>query len=280
MKHQSPLMLVFLSSSAVICVHLCPSVVKTIMYSPYDFNQSLAHRQEYVEERLKSGSPVIGISYDNGILLWTVKRTQRKLFEIYDQLMYGAIGNQADVEAVRLAAIDFAHQEGFSRSPDDVSIQRLIGFAISPPLKRAFGDPMSTPNVLRAIFAEVGRTRDTDTFFVLNYDGEYTTHRHIAVAGGSTGSEDAMIEKLKEFDGSPDLQTALQLAADAWRVGRRERFVDKSDDENGVQSTLNEENDPLAEALEDGSIEAAILERNSPRESKFRLLREDEISHR
>ncbi len=247
------------------------------MYSPYDFNQSLAHRQEYVEERLKSGSPVIGISYDNGVLLWTVKRTQRKLFEIYDQLMYGAIGNQADVEAVRLASIDFAHQEGFSRSPDDVSIQRLIGFAISPPLKRAFGDPMSTPNVLRAIFAEVGKTRDTDTFFILNYDGEYTTHRHIAVAGGSGGSEDAMIEKLKEFNGSPDLKTALQLAADAWRVGRKERVSDAIESD---QSTLSEENDPLEEALKEGSIEAAILERNSPRESKFRLLRAEEINHR
>src|SRR4028119_1987762 len=140
------------------------------MYSPYDFNQSIAHRSEYVEERLKGGAPVIGISYDGGALLFTVKRTQRKVFEIYDQLMYSAIGNQADVEAVRLASIDFAHQEGFSRSPDDVSIQRLVGFAISPPLKRAFGDPMTTPNVLRAIFAEIGQTPEKDQFFVLNYD--------------------------------------------------------------------------------------------------------------
>ena len=83
----------------------------------------------------------MGLSYDKGVLLFTVKRTQRKIFEIYDQLMYSAIGNQADVEAVRLAAIDFAHQEGFHRSPDDVSIQRLVGFAISPPLKRSLRRP-------------------------------------------------------------------------------------------------------------------------------------------
>ncbi len=105
------------------------------MYSPYDFNQSIAHRAEYVEERLKAGSPVVGLSYEQGVLLFTVKRTQRKVFEIYDQIMYSAIGNQADVEAVRLASIDFCHQEGFARSPDDVSVQRLVGFAISPPLE-------------------------------------------------------------------------------------------------------------------------------------------------
>ena len=239
------------------------------MYSPFDFNQSVAHRAEYVEERLKSGSPVVALSYDRGVLMWTVKRTQRKLYEIYDQLMYGAIGNQADVEAVRLASIDFAHQEGFSRSPDDVSIQRLVGFTLSPPLKRGFGDPMTTPTVMRAIFAEMGRTPERDSFFVLNYDGEFTTHSHIAVVGPSPAAEDAMIEHLKgqASGGPPDLKRALELARETWIVGRR----DKGDDED-------EASDPLKELLEDGgSIEAAILERFSPRESKFRLLNADEL---
>src|SRR5688500_6656347 len=116
------------------------------MYSPYDFNQSIAHRPEYVEERLKSGAPVVGISFGGGALLFTVKRTQRKVFEIYDQLMFSAIGAQADVEAMRLAAIDFAHQQGFSRSPDDVSSQRLAGVAIAPTIKLTFSDPMTSPH--------------------------------------------------------------------------------------------------------------------------------------
>lgn len=250
------------------------------MYSPFDFNQSIAHRQEYVEERLKAGSPVVGISYDRGVLLWTVKRTQRKLFEIYDQMMYGAIGNQADVEAVRLAAIDFAHQEGFSRSPDDVSIQRLVGFAISPPLKRAFGDPMSSPNVLRAIFAEIGTTPAQDAFFVLNYDGEFSTHNKFAIAAGSTAAEDAMFEELEKSEGVPDLTRALELAASAWRVASRTRHDERDEDDDApVQSTSNEQADPLEEALKEGSIEAAILERDTARESKFRLLTVEEISH-
>jgi proteasome alpha subunit len=248
------------------------------MYSPYDFNQSLAHRQEYVEERLKGGSPVVGISYDNGILLWTVKRTQRKLFEIYDQLMYGAIGNQADVEAVRLASIDFAHQEGFSRSPDDVSVQRLVGFTLSPPLKRAFGDPMTTPNVMRAIFAEVGRSPERDQFFVLNYDGEFTTHGQSAIIGGSDAAEEAMREELETQEGTPTLAQALELAANVWRAGSRQRVEPRDDDdEDAPQSTLSDE-DPLEEALKHGSIEAAVLERNSPRESKFRLLSAGEMT--
>lgn len=236
------------------------------MYSPYDFNQSIAHRAEYVEERLKAGMPVVGISFDAGALLLTVKRTQRKVYEIYDQIMYSAIGNQADVEAVRLAAIDFCHQEGFSRSPDDVSIQRLVGFVLSPPLKRAFGDPMTSPNVLRSVFAEIGRKPESDQFFVLNYDGEFTTHSKFAIAAGTDSAEDAMREVLNGFDSVPTLSDAIGRAKDALRAGLKTKNEDDHADR-----------DPLAEALEEGAIEAAVLERNTARESKFRLLTASEL---
>lgn len=236
------------------------------MYSPYDFNQSIAHRAEYVEERLKAGMPVVGVSFDGGALLLTIKRTQRKVYEIYDQIMYSAIGNQADVEAIRLASIDFCHQEGFSRSPDDVSLQRLAGFVLSPPLKRAFGDPMTTPNVLRAVFAEVGKSIENDQFFVLNYDGEFTTHTTFAVAAGTDPAEDAMRETLEGFKSLPSLADAIGRAKDALRAGLKTRLDDESADR-----------DPLADALENGTFEGAILERATPRESKFRLLRADEL---
>ena len=244
------------------------------MYSPYDFNQSIAHRAEYVEERLKSGMPVAAISYDNGVLLLTLKKTQRKVFEIYDQLMYCALGNQADVEAVRLASIDFCHQEGFSRSPDDVSIQRLVGFTLSPPLKRAFGDPMTSPNVLRAVFTEIGKTPENDQFFVLNYDGEFSTHSGYAVAGGTEGAEDSMSDLLKGFTSTPDLSNAIARAKDAIRAGLAYR---KGTDDEDDDDRSNDGTDPLAEALENATFEAAILERNTPRESKFRLLKPEEI---
>ncbi len=246
------------------------------MYTPYDFNQSIANRAEYVEERLKSGMPVAAVSYDQGVLLLTLKKTQRKVFEVYDQLMYCALGNQADVEAVRLASIDFCHQEGFSRSPDDVSIQRLVGFTLSPPLKRAFGDPMTSPNVLRCIFAEMGRTPEGDQFFVLNYDGEFSTHGAFAVAGGTDGAEDSMTEVLKGFSSTPDLENAIARAKDAIRAGLSYRKG--SDDEDEDTNDLGGDVDPLAKALENATFEGGILERNTPRESKFRLLTSADVN--
>jgi proteasome alpha subunit len=188
--------------------------------------------------------------------------------------MYSAIGNQADVEAVRLASIDFAHQEGFTRSPDDVSIQRLVGFTLSPPLKRSFGDSFNTPNVLRALFAEVGTTPERDSFFILNYDGDFSSHSKFAAVAGAESAEAAMREELEKNDLTPDLKTALSQAVMALRVGLKGTQSTSDDDDEET----TEETDAYEEILKDGaSLEAAILERNSPRESKFRLLSTTEI---
>ena len=226
------------------------------MYSPYDFNQTIAHRAEYVEERLKSGMPVVALSCSEGVLLAAPKREQRKIFEIYDRLIYSALGNQADVEAVRLSAIDFAHQEGFVRAPADVSIQRLVGFAISPVLKRAFSDPSTAPHVLRAIFAEVGKTPEDDLFYILNYDGEFSIHHHFAAVSGNDESQDKMLEVLKDCDPKQSLKAALILAGKALSEGFAQ----------------GEEENPSQSAAANGELDAAILERNSDRESTFRRI--------
>ncbi|MEO6907222.1 MAG: hypothetical protein ABI210_04965, partial [Abditibacteriaceae bacterium] len=204
------------------------------MYSPYDFNQTIAHRAEYVEERLKSGMPVVALSCSEGVLLAAPKREQRKIFEIYDRLIYSALGNQADVEAVRLAAIDFAHQEGFVRAPADVSIQRLVGFAISPVLKRAFSDPSTAPHVLRAVFAEVGKTSEDDLFYILNYDGEFSIHHHFAAVGGSDENQEKMQDVLKDCDPNQSLKAALKLAGKALSKG----FAKNEDEDNPLQKAV------------------------------------------
>lgn len=227
------------------------------MYSPYDFNQTIAHRAEYVEERLKSGMPVVALSCSEGVLLAAPKREQRKIFEIYDRLIYSALGNQADVEAVRLSAIDFAHQEGFVRAPADVSIQRLVGFAISPVLKRAFSDPSTAPHVLRAVFAEVGKTPEDDLFYILNYDGEFSIHHNSVAVGGTEENQEKMQEVLKDRDPNFSLKAALKLAGKALSQG----FAKNEDEDN-----------PLQKAVEKGELDAAILERNSNRESTFKRI--------
>ena len=260
-------------------------------YSFYDWNNALQQRNEYVEDRLKDGSPVVAVSFAEGILLLTLRREQRKIFEVYDRLIMGALGKQSDIESLRLAAIDMAHKEGFERSPDDVSIQRLVGFSLSPAVKRVYNDQNSIPLTVRAIFAEMHQKQEDDHLFVLGYDGEFKTLSKAAVAAGTNYAEQQALDFLKEAN----LETrddALRAALTAWGIGRARLSPKKDKDEDDDFDPLAERrsddsaprasDDPtvaLKEALKDGlTIEAALLERRTSRESKFRLLKESEIS--
>lgn len=257
------------------------------MYTPFDINEAIGHRKDYVEERLRAGSPIVGLKYDSGLLLLTVRRTQRKVFEIYDRQMFSAIGKQSDIENVRLASIQNTHQEGFERSPDDVSVQRLVGFALSPTLKKAFGDPMYEPVVLRALFAELGRTPEKDTFLTLNYDGEFQMLRDAAVVAGTQTAEDAMLERLGEHPGNLTREDALKRALFAWAIGARESLrrqigSGKEDDEdsyNPLRELDEAEADSvfLRDELKNGTVEVGVLERRANREGRFRLLPASDI---
>ncbi|MCS6829760.1 MAG: hypothetical protein RMM08_03280 [Armatimonadota bacterium] len=250
-----------------------------MVYTPYDFNESVRHRVEYIEERLRDGSPVAGISYDGGVLLLTLRRTQRKIFEIYDRLMFSGLGNGSDLEIIRVGAIDFAHQEGYARSPDDVTIQRVVGFAISPGIKRAFGDVLNAPFVVRALFAEMGKAPEEDLFYTLNYDGEFVSLGWAAAVAGTPEAEEQMVRQLlpEDVDGVPDLHGALRRALRAWTVGRL-WTMDAHLEEGGAESLTDERIEAfLREQLEDLQVEAAILDRFTRRERKFRLLKEEEV---
>ncbi len=252
------------------------------MYTPYDINEAIAHRKDYVEEGLRSGSPVVGICCRHGLLLLTVRRSQRKIYEIYDRQMFAAIGKQSDIENVRLAAIQQAHQEGFERSPDDVTLQRLVGFGLSPTLKKAFGDQMYVPVVIRALFAEMGRTPSRDGFYTLNYDGEFRHFTGCAVISGTQVSEDKMMEVLGETDKNISIEDAMWNALTAWAAGARELLTGRRDEEDDLHSPLrvSDENAEiifLKDELKTGALEVGLLERRANAEVRFRLFSEIEL---
>jgi proteasome alpha subunit len=256
------------------------------MYSPFDFNEAMGHRKEFVEEALRGGSPAVGIAYDGGIALLSVQRSQRKIYEIYDRQMFSAIGRQADIENIRLASIQMMHQEGFERSPDDVSVQRLVGFSLSPALKKAFGEQFAAPFVIRALFAELGRHPAGDTFFTLNYDGEFRQHTGVAVIAGTQGAEDAMLERIGEPNPAFSRDEALQKALSAWSIGAREAIKrrlaigrDDNDEHNPLRDIDESEADAvfLRDELKTGKLEVGLLERRGSRDSRFRLLSPSEL---
>lgn len=181
------------------------------MLTPYDWQEGIGNRADYIESKLSQGMPVLAASIEEGILIYTRRRQVRKIYEVYDRLAFAAIGQQSDVEALRVAAIDFAHQEGFNRSEQDVTLQRVVT-ALSQPVKRAFADFASAPVIARGLYAEVGAKSETDTYAILNFDGDYRTRANWAFIAGDDQVRELIHDRmgdLKAAGGAKKMQDQL-----------------------------------------------------------------------
>ncbi len=220
------------------------------MITPYDWQEGIGNRAQYVENRLEQGAPVIALSTDAGIVVFTYRRQSPKIFEIYDRIVFAAIGQQSDVEAIRIAAVEFAHREGYSRSEDDVTISRLVS-AVSTPIKQAFGGFNNSPIVARSLFAELGETRGEDAFYVVDYDGDYRQYDGGVVL---VGSGDERQEALSAIDRSRPTEEIVGELHEIWK-----RTVDPNGEGTG-------------ERYAGLTPEALLLERIADRENLFRPL--------
>ncbi len=164
------------------------------MMTPFDWQEAMGQRAQYVAGRLSEAIPVLAVSCAEGIVMATFSRVQPKIYEVYDELIFAAIGQSADVEQMRVAAIEFAHREGYQRSKRDVSIQRVVQ-TMSMPMKNAFNDYRGAPLVAKCLYAEVRETPADDMYFLMDYDGDYLPDRRGAVLTGLT-EPDAELEGL------------------------------------------------------------------------------------
>src|SRR4030081_685337 len=142
---------------------------------PYRWVEAVANRAEYIETQLAAGSPIVAVGDRDGILFLTLGKTRQKLFEIYDRIAMGAIGHPGDIERLRMAAIELASTEGFTRSAADVSLRRLAHYSLSPILKTAFEQVYGAPYLARLLFAEIGAKEEEELCLRLDYDGAIAT---------------------------------------------------------------------------------------------------------
>src|SRR5439155_22804392 len=132
---------------------------------------AIANRREYIEMQLDSGSPIVALGYRDGILFLTFGQRRQKLFEIYDRIAMGAIGHPGDIERLRMAAIELASTECFTRSAADVSLRRLVHYSLSPLMKGAFEQVYGASYLARMLFAEISERPTGGLFLLLEYVG-------------------------------------------------------------------------------------------------------------
>src|SRR6185503_2799286 len=137
-----------------------------------------------------------------------------------DRHAFAALGHPVDIERLRQAAIEAAHVEGFNRSGEDVTLRRLISFALSNSLKSSFEQIFSPPFIVESIFAELGNQPAQDVLVRVHYDG----HHHYETSGVLVAGTDRKYEEdaagwlrrvLKPDD---DLKRAAGLCLTAWQT--------------------------------------------------------------
>jgi len=249
---------------------------------PYRWVEAIANRREYIETQLATGRPIAALGYRDGILFLTLGRARQKIFEIYDRVAMGAIGHPGDIERLRMAAIELASTEGFTRSAADVSLRRLAHYSLSPVMKSAFEQVYGAPFLARLLFAEVGAKPEDDLFLRVEYDGAIATdsagvsgtrHSFAVLSATKQGAElmESFLEK--QHTAGADLDKTIEVALDAWSVGRMAMG------EDGVkelpESAVIEKH--RQEQLAEMGLEAAILERNSKTPIRYRPLADSEV---
>lgn len=249
---------------------------------PFRWVEAIANRREYIEDQLAPGSPIVALTYRDGVLLFTLSRERQKLFEIYDRIALGGLGHPADIERLRLAAIEVSSTEGFARSADDVSLRRLANFSLSPALKQAFEQIYGPPFLARLLFAELGRRGAPNLFLRLDYDGSMRTNggsfgRAFEDFGVIAGKAHA-IRQMETFLAGKDhaqsgLSEALRHAASAWSVGHLALSDDGHDEPPATDAIAAH----LKAQLSGTSIEAAVMEYKSPAAVAYRPLAEADV---
>tara|TARA_B100000029_G_scaffold397831_1_gene396203 strand:+ start:88 stop:852 length:765 start_codon:yes stop_codon:yes gene_type:complete len=239
-----------------------------MLEEPYRWVEAVRNRRDYLEDQLQNATPVVGLTYDKGILLLTSTPGPRKLFEIYNQVGFAAIGHPADIEKLRKAVIDIAHVEAFNFSASDISLQRLVSFGVGPLIKAAFDEIFRSPYTARGLMVELDPPVDQDPFYMIDADGSFTSARHAASVAGTREGSSAIMKRLEVLDGTElSLQEGLHQALGAWGIG-----VLAAKGEEGLEPDESVLSNFLARELPDLRIEAAVLDRTLSTKTKFRLL--------
>jgi proteasome alpha subunit len=231
---------------------------------PYRWLEAIGNRREYIREQMRGATPVFALSRPEGILLLGVGQGQSKVFEIYDRHAFAALGHPVDIEKLRQVAIEAAHLEGFNRSSEDVTLRRLISFALSTMLKNSFEQIFAPPFIVESVWAEVGDSPAQDVLVRVHHDGNHSYESSgILLAHLDPKKEDEAAAWLRrQITPDHSLAQCAGLCLAAWQT-----LVD----DKPLAELQIPENPPISIAGK--NVEAALLDRKMAGSVHYRTMR-------
>ena len=260
---------------------------------PYRWIEAVNNRRQYLDDQLKQGSPIVALSYADGILLLTVSRGTPKLYEIYDRLALGGMGHPADLEKLRFHLLDMAHLEGFNRSPADVTGPRLLKNGLAPTIKQAFEEIFKAPFIAKLLLAELGSSKERDQFLSVDYDGTFDEASTCLAVAGTPSIQATLVEYMHTQIGKtlPALKEAVHIALQTWAMGdllHHNIPTEQNTKEEGggtlatpvsAEQFRDEDiHNHLRQKFPQYTLECTLLDRTLPGVSKYRVLSPEEMT--
>ena len=148
--------------------------------------QLMEDRADYARKGIARGRSLIGLSYDEGILIVAenASNTLRKVSEIYDRIAFAGVGKYNEFDQLRIAGVRHADLKGYSFSREDVDARSLAN-QYAQMLGQIFTHEMK-PMEVEILVAEISQDSGDAScqLFHILYDGTVKDHSDFAVLGG------------------------------------------------------------------------------------------------
>ena len=149
------------------------------------------------------------------------------------------------------------------------------------------------PFIVRILVAELGQKQEKDALLTINYDGTFEEMTGHAVLAATTAIQAKMLAYIREQQPATlSLELALGLALRAWAIGSLAQQQDEADQQAeakpaasgaGSSAAITPSSDALIAHVRgiagERTIECAVLERQAPGSSKYRTLKQTDLSH-
>jgi proteasome alpha subunit len=159
-------------------------------------------------------------------------------------------------------------------------------------IKQAFEEVYKAPFIVRILVAELGQKQEKDALLTINYDGTFEEMTGHAVLAATTAIQAKMLAYIREQQPATlSLEQALGLALCAWAIGSLAQQQDEADQQAeakppasgaGSSAAITPSSDALIAHVRgiagERTIECAVLERQAPGSSKYRMLKRADLS--
>ena len=156
--------------------------------------QLMKDRADFARKGIARGRSVVVISCADGIALVAENPSPslHKIGEIYDKIVFAAVGKYNEFESLRQAGVRYADVRGYSYDREDVTARGLAS-VYAQSLGAVFTAEQKPFEVELAV-AEVGPTQEEDHLYRLTFDGSIADEHSFVVMGGQAEKVSSAIE--------------------------------------------------------------------------------------